>query len=67
MDGDEFALNQSISASCDVRYDHIRFAAEALKLRDKVRVGSTDVSGDWRVFWVKLEILFTFRGGYPNI
>ena len=50
-----------LSASCDVRYDHIRFAAEALKLRDKVRVGSTDVLGDWRVFWVKLEIPFTFR------
>ena len=25
-----------LSASCNVRYDHIRFAAEALKLRDKV-------------------------------
>ena len=42
--------------SAYARYDHIRFAAEALKLRDKVRVGSTDVLGDWRVFWVKLEI-----------
>ena len=41
-----------LSASCNARYDHIRFAAEALKLRDKVRI--PDVFGEPQDEWIWL-------------
>ena len=39
-------------SACNARYDHIRFAAEALKLRDKVRV--PDVLGEPQDEWIWL-------------
>ena len=57
-----------LSLQCNARYDHIRFAAEALKLRDKVRV--SDVLGPQDEWICKSGEAFPFTfhvGGFPNI
>ena len=61
-------------SACNARYDHIRFAAEALKLRDKVRVVRVpDILGEpqdqwiwWMQIWKKVELVTFHAGGYPN-